>query len=283
MWDEVSLFPQIRKNMNKKPSDKEILYPIIEEIINDLYAETGDYVSRDTIATKLLTNVDAHQVIAASVDYANRSDRALWDKSANYVDWLNADITDEKLISKKWNRNFYDRDKRKAKHPFTGSIREIYFLRPQFDNFSDDNSIVEELMDLFAGKTVTKTHREQLILARLGQGNFRKELLRYWKQRCSVTGCNDGKVLRASHIKPWSVSNDKEKLDPFNGLLLIPNLDIAFDKGIISFDENGFIKISPFLSNENRLLLGINTNMHINVTEKHQFYMEYHRRHCYLG
>ncbi|HHQ6593829.1 TPA: HNH endonuclease [Serratia fonticola] len=46
-------------------------------------------------------------------------------------------------------------------------------------------------------------------------------------------------MLTASHIVSWSISNDKEKVDPYNGFPLIPNLDRLFDRGMISFDDNG--------------------------------------------
>ena len=51
-------------------------------------------------------------------------------------------------------------------------------------------------------------------------------------------------MLLASHIKPWRDSNHQERLDKFNGLLLLANLDKAFDLGFISFDDSGKVPIS---------------------------------------
>ncbi len=73
------------------------------------------------------------------------------------------------------------------------------------------------------------TERDAIIKARIGQGGFMQKLIiKYGK--CRVCGMDDEKLLIASHIKPWAISNDKEKLDDNNGLLLCPNHDALFDK-----------------------------------------------------
>ncbi len=92
---------------------------------------------------------------------------------------------------------------------------------------------------------------------------------------CAVTGYKSTKLLIASHIKPWRSSDNKERLDMFNGLLLIPNLDKAFDKGFISFKKNGDVLISELLQKPE--LLGINPELRVKVSDQHQQYLEYHR------
>jgi hypothetical protein len=72
------------------------------------------------------------------------------------------------------------------------------------------------------------TEKEQLVLARRGQGIFRKRLERVEK-RCRLTGVDNPRSLIASHIKPWRSSSDTEKLDGYNGLLLAPHVDKLFD------------------------------------------------------
>ena len=77
-----------------------------------------------------------------------------------------------------------------------------------------------------------------MVKLRVGQGYFRKALIERWKG-CAVTGCKDESLLIASHIKPWSKCTTRaERLSPDNGILLSPNLDKAFDRGYISFDDN---------------------------------------------
>ena len=56
------------------------------------------------------------------------------------------------------------------------------------------------------------------------------------------------KHLRASHIKPWKDSTDQEKIDGNNGLLLSPHVDHLFDRGFITFKNNGDLAISKELN-----------------------------------
>lgn len=122
-----------------------------------------------------------------------------------------------------------------------------------------------------------KTEREAVIQSRIGQGKFRAKLISYWHS-CAVTGCQSIELLRASHIKPWRDANNDERLDLHNGLLLIPNLDAAFDTGLISFTDDGRIIISGLLSEEDRQKLNISTDMRItNISGRHCEYLEYHR------
>lgn len=57
--------------------------------------------------------------------------------------------------------------------------------------------------------------------------------------RCRLTGTADPTHLRASHIKPWADSTDRERLDGNNGLMLAPHVDHLFDRALISFADNG--------------------------------------------
>ena len=88
--------------------------------------------------------------------------------------------------------------------------------------------------------------RQALVSARRGQGVFRDNLVQIEKS-CRVTGLRDLLHLRASHIKPWKDSDDREKVDGYNGLLLSPHIDHLFDRGWITFVDNGHLKSSPRL------------------------------------
>ena len=85
--------------------------------------------------------------------------------------------------------------------------------------------------------------KETLILARVGQGKFRTNL-KLVEAGCRITGTTDSNYLIASHIKPWSESNDLEKLDGNNGLLLSPQFDYLFDRGFITFETGGNLLVS---------------------------------------
>jgi predicted restriction endonuclease len=127
-------------------------------------------------------------------------------------------------------------------------------------------------------KCLPKTEAESNRLSRIGQGRFRDLLLGLWEGKCAVTGCKETRVLRASHIKPWADSTNKERLDRYNGLLLNPNLDAAFDCGLITFDDDGRIRLSSKLCAEDAVFLGIDPSMRIsNISKQHLKYLRYHR------
>ncbi len=142
-----------------------------------------------------------------------------------------------------------------------------------------NNYLIEDIENILGNEISIDTEKENLIKCRIGQGKFRDQLIKYWKG-CSVTKFKDETILVASHIKPWRSSSDNERLDPFNGLLLTPNLDKLFDKGYISFDDIGKILISNELSDYK--ILAINRNMQISLDKKHQYFLQFHRENIYI-
>ena len=125
-----------------------------------------------------------------------------------------------------------------------------------------------------------RTEIETLIKARLGQGSFRKNVLKL-HPNCPLTGLDIQSLLIASHIKPWSKCNNEERLDPSNGLMLAPNIDALFDSGLITFDIDGTIKISPKINPENQKRLGISPDMKLKIKPESEEYFEYHRNHVF--
>ena len=88
--------------------------------------------------------------------------------------------------------------------------------------------------------------RERLEMSRRGQGVFRHNVEQIEKS-CRVTGLRYLQHLRASHIKPGKDSDDQEKDDGHNGLMLSPHVDHLFDRGWILFEDNGMLVPSPKL------------------------------------
>ncbi len=121
----------------------------------------------------------------------------------------------------------------------------------------------------------TPTQKQRLIDARLGQGKFRRDVVSIEKN-CRITGTSDIAFLIASHIKPWSKSNDIEKLDGNNGLLLSPHVDKLFDKGFISFSNNGDILIKDEAKGVFKSWNLQDTNVG-SFNKKQQEYLAYHR------
>jgi 5-methylcytosine-specific restriction protein A len=153
---------------------------------------------------------------------------------------------------------------------------------PDYGPQIEDNPIQDVKEFEITYRHLPKTQRESLILGRIGQGAFRSDLEKYWKKCCAVTGCELSKVLIASHIKPWRSSDNTERLDVYNGLLLLPNLDSAFDKGYISFDNQGKIMICDSLNERDRNKLGIHSEMKLRKIEEHHLkYLDYHRQNVF--
>ena len=121
------------------------------------------------------------------------------------------------------------------------------------------------------------TTRKALVESRLGQGWFRQSLLKQWGSRCARDRTRRGRTTPASHIKPWRSSNNEERLDPANGLLLAPHYDAAFDRGFISFEVDGRLTLSPGLSSANVAALGLQPDARLcRVDQAHLPYLAYH-------
>ena len=127
-------------------------------------------------------------------------------------------------------------------------------------------------------KKIESTTKDALVSARVGQGIFRSQVLKLWDDRCSVTRSATVAAIRASHIKPWRYSTDKERLDPNNGLPLIASLDALFDAGLISFKSSGNLIVSSILSESERQIFGLDSrSLTKTPTQKTALYLEYHR------
>lgn len=133
-------------------------------------------------------------------------------------------------------------------------------------------------------ESLSENERIALGKRRLTQSKFREKVVRFWGV-CAVTGVNEPSYLIASHIKPWQLSTDREKLDGENGLLLAPTLDKLFDMGHISFDESGLLISSQSLSKSrdfNRLGLLPNMCLSQRMPPRMACYMKYHRENIFL-
>lgn len=148
------------------------------------------------------------------------------------------------------------------------------------DISSDVDKINRDIDEINNDQSITDTEKEALIKTRKGQGKYRKKLIEYWKG-CAVTNCTSIELLKASHIKPWCESNNNERLDVYNGLLLNPNFDALFDKGLISFNNSGEILVSSYLDEKARDIFDITNDITITLNEKHFRYLEFHRENVF--
>ncbi len=98
---------------------------------------------------------------------------------------------------------------------------------------------VEYLDSIKNDSAIPETQRTAIIQSRVGQGVFRKLLMEKYSGSCIITGLDHPKLLVASHIKPWAVSTNAERLSVDNGLLLSATYDRLFDCGLITFKKTG--------------------------------------------
>jgi putative restriction endonuclease len=126
---------------------------------------------------------------------------------------------------------------------------------------------------------IPDTEREALIVARRGQGLFKERVMEI-ETRCRITGVTNPIHLRASHCKPWRDSDNQERLNGENGLLLTPTIDHLFDRGFISFENSGVLIVSPVAHAPSLNRMGVETNRIMNVgtfTEGQKQFHDYHR------
>lgn len=155
-----------------------------------------------------------------------------------------------------------------------GKTPADYSLEPD----ADADPEADNAQSALEGRTdIGATQKEQLVKARRGQGIF-KANVRLNERSCRMTGVNDPRLLIASHIKPWAVSDDREKLDGCNGLLLSPHIDRLFDSGLITFEDTGRVLVSSSLDRGVFTKWAINPDQNVGRFSAQQAtYLEYHR------
>jgi hypothetical protein len=137
---------------------------------------------------------------------------------------------------------------------------------------------------IVASLSIPETTRKALIYARIGQGKF-KENVTTFERECRLTHVTNPTHLIAGHIKPWRESNNDERLAGGNGLLLTPSIDHLFDRGFITFGDDGEVHVSPVADKESLSRMGVRCNSPIfvgrfNSDQKH--FLDYHRKEIFL-
>lgn len=130
--------------------------------------------------------------------------------------------------------------------------------------------------------TIKITEKDSIVKSRIGQGIFRNNLIEYW-HGCAISQCPLTWMLIASHIKPWRDADNQERLDTYNGLLLLPNYDKLFDLGYISINPKGKIMYSRLLDKFDREAIGLTSDLHlVKLENQHLKYLKYHNENCFL-
>lgn len=170
----------------------------------------------------------------------------------------------------------------------------VIFDLPEYANMieqrnlpsSTSDSYVADIQVEYGVNSPRLTEKEVIAKIRTAQSDYRNRVLTFWDNKCAVTGVDDTKWLIASHIKPWREATNEERVDPKNSLLLTPNFDKLFDRGVISFSPSDGRIILPeqlsmrMWSNLNRL--NINEDTHLRkVPDGVGEFLEYHKRYVY--
>ena len=139
-------------------------------------------------------------------------------------------------------------------------------------------SVVQEDVRLMA------TEKQSIVLARRGQGLFRQRVSTV-ERACRITKVSQPEYLRASHSKPWRDSNNEERLNGENGLLLTPDVDSLFDRGFLSFKDNGDVLVSPVADRVSMEKMGLTAKLLGNVgsfSEEQKSFLQFHREKIFL-
>jgi len=185
---------------------------------------------------------------------------------------LSVTMTDDEFVSKNLRGN----------HMYSNALKQYRYY---INSLAEEAGDTEYLDSIKNNPDIPETERKAIILSRVGQGFFRKSLLEKYHGRCIITGINHPKLLVASHIKPWAVCSNQERLSVDNGLLLSATYDRLFDAGLITFDKRGKIYLSSLIGVENtkRLHLSEDMSFDLRISKEMCEYLEYHRDMLFVG
>ncbi|QSX37540.1 HNH endonuclease [Shewanella sedimentimangrovi] len=145
----------------------------------------------------------------------------------------------------------------------------------------DIEPLTEDSTDYSAADNLTLTK------ARIGQGQFRLAVLSAYDFKCCITGIDIADLLVASHIVPWRL-DAANRLNPSNGLCLSALHDKAFDKGLITLNEQLEVMLSSQLLQQKNRALTDNfepyENRQIFLPKKFmpsQQFLSHHRNHIF--
>ena len=175
-------------------------------------------------------------------------------KTSRKVDWksekkLPKIMVTQKVAQGRKKINDNELEKYKLDYLFYTTDNDIE-LKPINLIRSDKKYTYHNQLDFTTVSNIKNTVKIVNVKSRVGHSNIYCRNLEKTMPCCPITNISDIKFLRHSHIKPWSLSDDSEKLDGYNGLILEYGYDMLFDKGWISFENDGKLLISPKIPKE---------------------------------
>lgn len=244
--------------------------------------ETYNAISRGVVTPKgrkviiLFVTREKQETLTQYVDHIEQ-DILFWEGEAKHG-------SDQRITSRQDNIHVFYRDRHHTPFIYHGQAvllaYKLFDKRPSKFTFHlvDQEVTVRDIVsEVEHSYGLGETTKQAIIKSRRGQGIYRQGSLALWKT-CSVTGFSKSDILVASHIKPWKTSDNIERLDPNNSLLLVPSLDKMFDRGYIGFDVDGRIMISDAIDASNLERIGVRSDMRLRVVPSESAkYLQYHR------
>lgn len=140
-------------------------------------------------------------------------------------------------------------------------------------------------MEELSAQGLGETEMLRLTRQRIGQDIYRRALMSYWGGACAATGIALPVVLRASHARPWAeCESDAQRLDVFNGFLLVANLDALFDQGLVSFLDDGTMICASRISQTSLQALGLGADTRLRwLADGHLAFLAWHRANKFSG
>ncbi len=130
---------------------------------------------------------------------------------------------------------------------FFNNQEELIFESERILAEKENIALEDKYNDLFLDiKDLKGETKIRAVKTRVNQSVFREMILTNYTSKCAITGIDIPDLLFASHIIPWS-KNEKERLNPENGICLSALYDRAFDKGYLGFTDNYKVLLSNTL------------------------------------
>ena len=222
------------------------------EYLRRTYGTASGTVSSYKTAIKILDNIfEQHDVL----NFAGKSIVSISDMCEinSLYEFVKAE--EKKMRAKEESIFRYGKDSKQS-YPKKGfcsaAVRSLFNYREsiiqhkatELAQITDSKSkLVKRLQEII---TNSGTESNAEVHQRIGQNVFRSLLLEIYGGQCCVCGLNIKELLRASHILPWAESKTN-RLNPENGLCLSATYDAAFDKYLISFDNDYRMIVSPYI------------------------------------
>lgn len=241
-------------------------------------------MTKNPILTDFQNWMSEHRELSpATIEKYTRSINSI-SKDMIQINLIDKNLTDMSLVELDLaialiirNEAFIAKNK-KGNHMYSNGLKQFrYFILDCVD--ASDKKELEIVKSIEEDTTIKATEKQAIVKSRIGQGEFRKQLINKYAGKCVVTGIDLTKLLVASHIKPWSVSDNKERISSENGLLLSANYDKLFDSGLITFKNDGTIITSSFINSNNKSLLGLTDDIKVDLKSTPEMLsnLEYHR------